>query len=249
MEEPPGSRVPGGSAQRMGCGSSTHAKRTSALRKSRAWAPRRRCLELLGDPAVRRLHKRADATPTILDCVRQLNHHDVMARLENLLGAWSLTVADRMAAAGRQVGLSASDQAAVVTLLAHPGRTVSWLGEVLALTSSGATRLTDRLVAAGLVVRSPGGDARQRQLRLTDQGKAVAQSADPCSQRGTDRVPGATRRPRPRRARTRPGADAGGVDPRPAGSHAHVPPLRPLGLPRRRTRLPAGPHQAPGGAR
>ena len=114
--------------------------------------------------------------PTILDCVRQLNHDSVMARLENLLGAWSLTVTDRMAAAGRQVGLSASDQAAVVTLLAHPGRTVSWLGEVLALTSSGATRLTDRLVAAGWVVRSPGGDARQRQLRLTDQGKAVAQS-------------------------------------------------------------------------
>jgi DNA-binding MarR family transcriptional regulator len=99
-----------------------------------------------------------------------------MARLENLLGAWSLTVADRMAAAGRQAGLSASEQAAVVTLLAHPGRTVSWLGEVLALTSSGATRLVDRLVGAGWVVRSPGGDARQRRLRLTDAGKSVARS-------------------------------------------------------------------------
>jgi DNA-binding MarR family transcriptional regulator len=99
-----------------------------------------------------------------------------MARLENLLGAWSLTVADRMAAASRQAGLSASDQAAVVTLLAHPNRTVSWLGEVLALTSSGATRLVDRLVAAGWVVRSPGGDARQRRLRLTDAGETVARS-------------------------------------------------------------------------
>ena len=100
-----------------------------------------------------------------------------MARLENLLGAWSLTVVDRMAAAGnRQMGLSASDQAAVVTLLAHPDRTVSWLGEVLALTSSGATRLVDRLVAAGWVVRSPGGDARQRRLRLTDTGEALARS-------------------------------------------------------------------------
>lgn len=97
-----------------------------------------------------------------------------MARLENLLGAWSLTVADRMAAVGRQAGLSASDQAAVVTLLAHPDRTVSWLGEVLALTSSGATRLVDRLVTAGWVARSPGGDARQRRLRLTDSGEAVA---------------------------------------------------------------------------
>jgi DNA-binding MarR family transcriptional regulator len=100
-----------------------------------------------------------------------------MARLENLLGAWSLTVADRIAAASRQAGLSTSDQAAMVTLLAHPGRTVSWLAEVLALTSSGATRLVDRLVAAGWVARSPGGDARRRQLRLTDSGEAVARSA------------------------------------------------------------------------
>jgi DNA-binding MarR family transcriptional regulator len=99
-----------------------------------------------------------------------------MGRLENLLGAWSLTVVDRMAADSRQAGLSASDQAAMVTLLAHPDRTVSWLGEVLALTSSGATRLVDRLVAAGWVVRSPGGDARQRQLRLTDPGEALARS-------------------------------------------------------------------------
>lgn len=99
-----------------------------------------------------------------------------MARVENLLGAWSLTVVDRMGAVGRQAGWSASDQAAVVTLLAHPDRTVSWLGEVLALTSSGATRLVDRLVAADWVVRSPGGDARQRRLRLTVHGEAVARS-------------------------------------------------------------------------
>jgi DNA-binding MarR family transcriptional regulator len=99
-----------------------------------------------------------------------------MARLENLLGAWSLTVADRMAAVGRQAGLSPSDQAAVVTLLAHPDRTVSWLGEVLALTSSGSTRLVDRLVAAGWVARSPGADTRQRRLRLTEAGEAIARS-------------------------------------------------------------------------
>jgi DNA-binding MarR family transcriptional regulator len=99
-----------------------------------------------------------------------------VARLENLLGAWSLTVADRMAAAGRQAGLSDSEQGAVVTLLAHPDRTVSWLGEVLTLTSSGATRLVDRLVKAGLVARSPGGDARQRRLRLTAPGEGVARS-------------------------------------------------------------------------
>lgn len=97
-----------------------------------------------------------------------------MGRLENLLGAWSLTVADRLGAVGREAGLSASDQAAVVTLLAYPDRTVSWLGDVLALTSSGATRLVDRLVKAGWVGRSPGGDARQRHLRLTEDGEVLA---------------------------------------------------------------------------
>ena len=99
-----------------------------------------------------------------------------MARLENLLGAWSLSVADRLAAVGRQAGLSTTDQAALVTLLAHPDETVSWLGDVLGLTSSGATRLVDRLVAAGWVVRSPGADTRQRRLRLTEAGRALANS-------------------------------------------------------------------------
>ncbi|UMG91916.1 MarR family winged helix-turn-helix transcriptional regulator [Nocardioides sp. TF02-7] len=98
-----------------------------------------------------------------------------MDRLGNLLGALSLTVSDRLAAVGRGHGLSVTDQAALVTLLAEPGRTVSWLGEVLSLTSSGATRLVDRLVAAGWVARSPGADSRQRRLLLTAAGTAVAQ--------------------------------------------------------------------------
>jgi DNA-binding MarR family transcriptional regulator len=97
-----------------------------------------------------------------------------MPRLENLLGAWSLTVADRMAAVGRSSGLSTTDQAALVTLLAHPDRPVSWLGEVLDLTSSGATRLVDRLVSSGWVARSAGQDTRQRRVRLTRAGAALA---------------------------------------------------------------------------
>lgn len=97
-----------------------------------------------------------------------------MPRLENLLGAWSLTVSDRMAAVGRSSGLSGTDQAALVTLHAHPDRPVSWLGDVLSLTSSGATRLVDRLVSAGWVARSAGDDTRQRNLRLTRSGAALA---------------------------------------------------------------------------
>lgn len=61
-------------------------------------------------------------------------------RLENLLGAQSLALADRlMSGAGESIGagVSGSEYAALATLLAHPGRTVGWLGEVLGLTSSG----------------------------------------------------------------------------------------------------------------
>lgn len=90
------------------------------------------------------------------------------------MGAWSLTVTDRMTEIGRSAGLSATDQAALVTLLAHPDQPVAWLGDALGLTSSGATRLVDRLVASGRVGRTPGPDSRQRRLRLTRSGAAVA---------------------------------------------------------------------------
>jgi len=101
----------------------------------------------------------------------------VMSRLENLLGAFSLTVADRLVDQTKTHGLSASDQASLVTLLAHPDRPVSWLGGVLGLTSSGATRLVDRLVAAGLVTRVAASDSRERRLRLTAAGKRRAATA------------------------------------------------------------------------
>jgi DNA-binding MarR family transcriptional regulator len=100
-----------------------------------------------------------------------------MSRLENLLGALSLTVADRLVDVTSNHGLSASDHASLVTLLAHPDRPVSWLGEVLGLSSSGATRLVDRLVAAGLVTRVAASDSRERRLRLTAAGRRRAATA------------------------------------------------------------------------
>lgn len=99
-----------------------------------------------------------------------------MARVENLVGAQSLAVADRLRDVGSAQGLSASEQAALVTLAAHPDQTPSWLGEVLALTSGGVTRLVDRLVARGLVARTAGTDARQRRLHLTAAGARRART-------------------------------------------------------------------------
>lgn len=99
-----------------------------------------------------------------------------MSRLENLLGAQALSLADRLRDVGAAGGMSASEQAALVTVHAHPDRAVAWLGGILDLTSSGVTRLVDRLVAAGWVIRAPGTDARQRRLRLTPAGKARARA-------------------------------------------------------------------------
>ncbi len=102
-----------------------------------------------------------------------------MPRLENLLAAQSLALVDRIQAAetGSSGGsMSGSERAALVTLLAHPMRPVQWLGDVLGLTSSGVTRLVDRLEAAGQVTRAAGADGRHRHLRLTRAGRAEARS-------------------------------------------------------------------------
>jgi DNA-binding MarR family transcriptional regulator len=99
-----------------------------------------------------------------------------MARLENLLGAQALALTDRLLAAegSQSAETSASERAALVTLLAHPDQPVSWLGGVLGLTSSGITRLVDRLVARGWVTRMAGDDARSRRVRLTQEGDVCA---------------------------------------------------------------------------
>ncbi len=86
-------------------------------------------------------------------------------------GARPLALSDRLGAAGSEaVDRSASECAALVTLLAYPDESVSWLGGVLGLTSSGITRLVTRLVDAGWVTRTAGADARSRHLRLTRAG-------------------------------------------------------------------------------
>src|SRR5687767_5757724 len=100
-----------------------------------------------------------------------------MSRLENLVGAFSLTVADRLVDVTNNHGLSPSDHASLVTLLANPDRPVSWLGDVLGLSSSGATRLVDRLVGAGMVTRVAASDSRERRLRLTAAGRRRAATA------------------------------------------------------------------------
>lgn len=102
-----------------------------------------------------------------------------MGRLENLLGAQALAVTDRLLTADGDGDstLSASERAALVTLYTYPDHLVSWLGGVLGLTSSGITRLVDRLETAGWVTRTTGSDARCRRVGLTPAGRSRAHAA------------------------------------------------------------------------
>jgi DNA-binding MarR family transcriptional regulator len=98
-------------------------------------------------------------------------------RAGNLLGALSLSVADRTAeavgdAAGQSetaaIALSALDQ-----FLGEPS--LDRLRRVLGLTPSGAVRLVDRLERAGHVTRRPSAeDARSVSVHLTAKGRRAA---------------------------------------------------------------------------
>jgi DNA-binding MarR family transcriptional regulator len=88
------------------------------------------------------------------------------ARTANLLGALGLEVATALQA-GRGATMSA-----LVTIAAHPNRTVEELREPLGLSQPGAARLVRRLVDAGWVERQgPGGRGG---LRLTPTADGLA---------------------------------------------------------------------------
>jgi DNA-binding MarR family transcriptional regulator len=97
-------------------------------------------------------------------------------REANVLGALALVLADQTAGAVAGVaGQSASAAAALSALHQFLDRpTIERLRQVLGLTPSGAVRLVDRLVGAGLVARGPGEDGRSRSVSLTPRGRRVA---------------------------------------------------------------------------
>jgi MarR family transcriptional regulator, negative regulator of the multidrug operon emrRAB len=100
-----------------------------------------------------------------------------LARLANLLGAWSLAVSDRMtAAAASAAGRGGQAPAALVSLDQFAeGSTIEQLSAVLGLTHSATVRLIDSLVADGHVARRRGtGDRRVVAIGLTASGRAVA---------------------------------------------------------------------------
>jgi DNA-binding MarR family transcriptional regulator len=97
-------------------------------------------------------------------------------RAGNLLGALSLSVANRTAdAVGDAAGQS--ETAAIALSALHQfldDPPVDLLRRVLGLTPSGTVRLVDRLQDAGYVERRPGNDGRSVSLRLTASGRRAA---------------------------------------------------------------------------
>jgi DNA-binding MarR family transcriptional regulator len=98
-------------------------------------------------------------------------------REANLLGALALSITDRTSAAIAAAGGQSASAAAALSALHHflDRPTLDQVCRVLGLTPSGAVRLVDRLSAAGLVTRGPGGDGRSRSVILTEEGRAAAE--------------------------------------------------------------------------
>lgn len=101
--------------------------------------------------------------------------HDV-ERTANLLGATSLALTDRsLREATREHGLSTSSAAALVTLVADPGLSVSELGRRVGLSQPAAARMVDSLEADGLVERRRGTvNQRQKTVHPTTPGHRLA---------------------------------------------------------------------------
>src|SRR5215211_5202015 len=98
-------------------------------------------------------------------------------RTGNLLGALSLSVADRTSDAVGDAAGQSETAAIALSALHHflDAPSVDLLRQVLGLTPSGTVRLVDRLEHAGYVTRHPGRDGRSVSLRLTASGRRAAE--------------------------------------------------------------------------
>jgi MarR family transcriptional regulator, negative regulator of the multidrug operon emrRAB len=101
-------------------------------------------------------------------------------RLENIVGAMSLAMVDKMEQAfAAETGRGPSAVAALMQIGVEPGLSIERLRRIIALSHSASVRLVDQLVAEGLVRRetSTGSDKRARALYLTAQGKTLFDAA------------------------------------------------------------------------
>ncbi len=97
------------------------------------------------------------------------------AYANNLLGALSLALTDRVAAAlEATLGAGGNAGAALLSIGTRPGESIDQLSRVLGLTHSATVRMVDRLEQRGWVQRDRGGhDGRTATLTLTATGRSA----------------------------------------------------------------------------
>lgn len=101
--------------------------------------------------------------------------NNMHSRLNNLLGALSIGIADRIRfAAAEQTSLGGEAAAALIVIGHMQGPSIDQLGRILKLSHPGTVRIVDRLVAAGLAERrSALSDRRALALHLTPAGETA----------------------------------------------------------------------------
>lgn len=92
-------------------------------------------------------------------------------RTLNLLGAFALTIVDAMDSVIQIDVGSGETSAALVSLGAEPGLSITQLRQILQLSHPGTVRLVDRLETQALVERRSGADGRTLALFLTEAGQ------------------------------------------------------------------------------
>ena len=92
----------------------------------------------------------------------------------NVLGAFGLALADRLAAAAEPAGGVSAAEALVALAGTAAGGSIDALARIVGLSHSGTVRLVDRLERDGLVERRRGADQRSAALVLTPAGRRLA---------------------------------------------------------------------------
>jgi MarR family transcriptional regulator, negative regulator of the multidrug operon emrRAB len=96
-------------------------------------------------------------------------------RLENLMGALAVALADSIASAVETAtGHAGAMGAALATLAQEPGMSIEELRVPLGRTQSATVRVVDQLVAEGYAERRPGRDHRSVAVYLTAKGTEAA---------------------------------------------------------------------------
>ena len=95
-------------------------------------------------------------------------------RVENLAGAFSVAVTDRVNAAAEDiVGMGGEAPAAIIQIGTMPGLTITTLGTALGLTHSATVRVVAKLELHKLVRKARGDDAREVRVTLSPTGERM----------------------------------------------------------------------------